>query len=120
MTYHPRREFIFVSTAGMLLPRVAELIAELTSQYGGEYVLVLSHAVDSASRNDQSSYKTGFNTAISVLADGACDKKTATDMVIDHLGLFLAAFRADLQCVERSDAASDSPSMSFKGTSVGL
>ncbi|MFI6367945.1 hypothetical protein ACIBG0_34980 [Nocardia sp. NPDC050630] len=110
MTYRPRREFIFVSDAGMPLPRVAELIAELTSQYGGEYVLVLSRAVDSASRNDQSSYKTGLNTAISVLTDGARDKETATDIVIDHLGLFLAAFRADLQRVERNDASPDFPS----------
>lgn len=110
MTYRPRREFIFVSDAGMPLPRVAELIAELTSQYGSGYVLVLSHAVDSASRNDQSSYKTSLNTAISVLADRGGVGETATDIVIDHLGLFLAAFRADLQRVERHAAAPAFPS----------
>ncbi|MFE9328521.1 hypothetical protein ACIHDR_47065 [Nocardia sp. NPDC052278] len=110
MTYRPRPEFIFVSDAGMRMPRVAELIAELTSQYGAEYVLMFSHAVDSASRNDQTSYKTGLNTAISLLADGGCDAETATDVVFDQLGLFLAAFRADLKPVERHEAAPDFPS----------
>jgi hypothetical protein len=109
MTYRPRPEFIFVSEEEMPVHRAAELIAELTRRYDSEYVLLLSQAVESGSRNDQASYKSFLDAAIGALAHGGRGRGTATELVFDHLGRFFAVFGADPQKSGHRDVDPDLP-----------
>ncbi|WP_159848654.1 TetR/AcrR family transcriptional regulator [Nocardia sp. CY41] len=82
---------------GIHLPRTAELIAQLTRDYGTEYTMVLTRAIDDANHDDQVSYKRGLNTAIALMAVADGDGSKAAELTIGHVESFLVAIRADLQ-----------------------
>ncbi|WP_327097103.1 hypothetical protein OIE68_45815 [Nocardia vinacea] len=81
---------------GIPLPGTAALIEQLTSEYGSEYTLLLSRAVQDANHVDQASYLVCLNAAIDVLAEPG-DRPTRKALALSHVGLFLTEIRADIR-----------------------
>lgn len=82
---------------GIALPRTVALIEQLTSEYGSEYTLLLSRAVEAANHVDQASYMVGLNAAIDVLAGPGGDRPTRKALALSHVGVFLTEIRADIR-----------------------
>ncbi|MEV2218851.1 hypothetical protein AB0E01_03105 [Nocardia vinacea] len=80
---------------GVPLPGTAALIEQLTSEYGSEYALLLSRAVEDAHHVDQARYLVGLNAAIDVLAGPGGDRPKRKALALSHVGLFLTEIRAD-------------------------
>lgn len=77
-------------------PRTAAVIQLLTSEYGAEYTLVLSRAVQDADRGDHASYLLGRDAAMDALAETAGDHSSRETLVDSHIGVFITEIGADI------------------------
>lgn len=97
MTAHYPAGVTLGTEEGIPLPGTAVLIEQLTSEYGSEYTLLLSRAVEDANHVDQASYLVGLKAAIDVLAGPGGDRQTRKALADNHVGLLLTEIRADIR-----------------------
>ncbi|WP_378735558.1 hypothetical protein [Nocardia brasiliensis] len=77
------------------IPRTAALIEQLTREFGGEYTLLLTRAVEFGNRDDQARYMATLNAAIDVLRRTGFGMDKAKAVAIGHVGSFFAMLSVD-------------------------
>lgn len=88
MTVHYPAGVILGTEEGIPWPRIAALIQLLTSEYGSEYTLLLSRAVQDATHDDHASYLAGLNAAIDLLTGTGGDPSARKALADRHIGVF--------------------------------
>lgn len=77
------------------IPRTAALIEQLTREFGSEYTMLLTQAVEFGNRDDQARYLATLNAAIDVLRRAGSGMDKAKAVTIGHGMSLFSMLHAD-------------------------
>ncbi|WP_405177771.1 hypothetical protein OG225_26385 [Nocardia sp. NBC_01377] len=85
------------SAEGIALPKSAEFVDTLDSQFGSEYTLTFVRAIDADNRDDQPRRETELAAAIDILVRAGWTHEQSRTIVRSHVKFVYAAAGQDLQ-----------------------